>query len=81
MDHVRKTGAALEAHFQLLLWIIPTVEKFPRSQRLLVSDRIQSAALDIQDALIEATYTRDRDIHGAQVPVRHQGTVSGAPRA
>lgn len=56
----RQTGPALEAHFQFLKWLVPTVEKFPRSQKFLLGDRIQTTALDILDALIEATYTRDR---------------------
>jgi hypothetical protein len=32
-DHSRRTGPAVEAHFQFLMWLIPTVEKFPRSQK------------------------------------------------
>ena len=65
-DHARRTGPALEAHQQLLLWLVPTVEKFPRSQKFLLGDRIQSTALDVLDALIEATYSRDRRGHLAR---------------
>lgn len=35
-DHSRKTGIALEKTYQFLLWLIPTVEKFPKSQRFLL---------------------------------------------
>ncbi|HRE22354.1 MAG TPA: diversity-generating retroelement protein Avd [Rhabdaerophilum sp.] len=59
-DNVRRTGPALEAHRQFLLWLVPTVEKFPRSQKFLLGDRLQSTALDVLEALIEATFTRDR---------------------
>jgi hypothetical protein len=59
-DNAKKTGTAVEAHFQLLMWLIPTVEKFPRSQKFLLGDRIQASALDVLESLIEATYTRDR---------------------
>lgn len=62
----RRTGPALEAHFQFLLWLAPTVEKFPRNQKFVLGDRIQTAALDVLDALIEATYTRDRRAHLAR---------------
>ncbi|MBM4074011.1 MAG: DNA recombination protein RmuC, partial [Planctomycetes bacterium] len=31
-DNARRTGAALEATYRFLLWLLPTVEKFPRSQ-------------------------------------------------
>jgi hypothetical protein len=45
---------------------MPTVERFPRSQKFLLGDRIQTAALDVLDVLIEATYTRDRRGHLAR---------------
>jgi hypothetical protein len=50
----------LEAHFQFLQWLIPAVERFPRAQKFLLGDRIQTTALDVLEELIEATYTRDR---------------------
>src|SRR5262249_45721973 len=57
------TGAAIEAHYQFLLWLGPTLEKFPRDKKFTLGDRIQGLALDILEALIEATYTRDRVQH------------------
>lgn len=59
-DDARQTGPALEAMYRFMLWLIPTVEKFPRSQKFLLGDRIQSTALDVLERLIEATYTRAR---------------------
>lgn len=59
-DNARKTGPAVEAHFQFLIWLVPAIEKFPRTQKFLLGDRIQTAALDVLECLIEATYTRDR---------------------
>jgi hypothetical protein len=56
----RQTGPALEAMYRFLLWLVPTVEKFPRSQKFLLGDRIQLTALDVLERLIEATYTRGR---------------------
>ena len=56
----RRTGPALEAMYRFLLWLVPTVEKFPRSQKFLLGDRIQSTAPDVLERLIEATYTRGR---------------------
>jgi hypothetical protein len=43
--------------------LVPTLDVFPRGQKSLLGDRIQSTALDILEALIEATYTRDRRRH------------------
>ena len=59
-DGARVTGPALEAHYRVLLWLVPTVERFPRSQKFLLGDRIQRTALDVRECLLEATYTRQR---------------------
>jgi hypothetical protein len=47
--------------YRFMLWLIPTVEQFPRSQKFLLGDRIQSTALDVLERLVEATYTRRRN--------------------
>jgi len=65
-DKARRTGPAVEAHFQFLQWLIPAVERFPRAQKFLLGDRMQTTALDVLEALIEATYTRDRRVHLAR---------------
>ena len=65
-DHGRTTGAALEAHYRFVLWLVPTVERFPRSQKFLLGDRIQATALDVLERLIEATYTKRRGGHLAR---------------
>lgn len=56
----RRTGPALEAMFRFILWLVPTVEKFPRSQKFLLGDRIQATSIDVLEKLVEATYTRER---------------------
>jgi hypothetical protein len=56
----RQTGPALEAMNVFLRWLIPTIEKFPRSQKFLLGDRLQATALDVLENLIEATYSRER---------------------
>ncbi len=40
VDNARQTGPALEAMYRFMLWLIPTVEKFPRSQRFWLGDCI-----------------------------------------
>jgi len=59
----RATGPALEAMYQFLLWLVPTLEKFPRSQKFLLGDRLQAQALSVLDSLIAATYSRERAGH------------------
>ena len=46
-----------------LLWLVPALERFPRSQKFLLGDRIQGMALDTLESLIEATHTRQRGGH------------------
>ena len=60
-DRSRETGTALESHYRFILWLIPTVERFPRAQKFLLGDRIQNTAIDVLEALIEATYTKQRN--------------------
>ena len=49
--------------YRFVLWLVPTVEKFPRRQRFLLGDRLQATARDVLERLVEATYTRDRRRH------------------
>ncbi len=57
-DRSRATGPALEKWYQFLLWLVPTVEKFPRAQKFTLGDRIQASSLEVLERLIEATYSR-----------------------
>ena len=59
-DNARSTGPALERMQQFLVWLVPTIEKFPRSQKFMLGDRIQTTALDVLERIIEATYTKAR---------------------
>ena len=63
IDNSKRTGAAIEAHYQFLVWLMLTIEKFPRSHKFTIGDRIEITALDVLEALIEATYTKDRLQH------------------
>jgi 23S rRNA-intervening sequence protein len=62
-DNAKRMGAAVEAHYQFLTWLAPTIEKFPKGYKFTTGDRIHCVALDVLEALIEATYTRDRTQH------------------
>lgn len=56
VSSARETGPALEAMYQFLLWLILHLEKFPRSQKFLLGDRLQTQALSVLESLIAATY-------------------------
>ena len=40
--------------YDFLMWLIPQVQKFPRSYRFGLAERIQRLALDFQDTLVAA---------------------------
>ena len=48
-DGARQTGPALEKMHQFVLWLIPTVEKFPQRQRFLGLAGNQGAILVLQN--------------------------------
>ena len=49
-DNSKRTGAAIEAHYQFLAWLVPTIEKFPKSHKFTIGDRIEMIALDVLEA-------------------------------
>lgn len=51
---------AITKLYDYLLWMIPKLEKFPRSQKFLLADRIENLMLDILNLLIEAAYSRKK---------------------
>jgi hypothetical protein len=57
----KKEISALTKTYDLIAWMVPTLEKFPRSQRFLLGDRIQSALLDILELLIRAAYSKNKE--------------------
>ncbi|MBI5116993.1 diversity-generating retroelement protein Avd [Candidatus Poribacteria bacterium] len=51
---------AITRLYDYVLWLIPKLEKFPRSQKFLLADRMENLLLDILDLLIEAAYSREK---------------------
>lgn len=51
---------AVEACHQALLWLIPTLDKLPRSRRFTLGERIESALLEVLEALVQAAYRKDK---------------------
>ncbi len=46
--------------YDLVLWLLPKVERMPRAYRFTVGERVAAAALDLLLALVEAAYARDK---------------------
>lgn len=55
----RNSGQALEKAMLYLTWLTPTLENFPKSQRFLLGDRLQTLAMDVVELVVEATYDKD----------------------
>ena len=57
---MRKEVDAVTKLYDLILWLVPKLEKFPRSQKFLIGDRVESLMLDILEKLIEASYSHQK---------------------
>lgn len=44
--------------YDFVTWMLPLAEKFPKSQRFVVTQRLQNAVLNFQELLIEANSLR-----------------------
>jgi hypothetical protein len=56
-DEHSQTPIAVVKTYDLALWLLPKVEKFARSYRFTVGDRLANAALDLLLLLVEAAYS------------------------
>ena len=46
--------------YDFLLYLVPQISKFPRSERYLLGERLETSSFDVLEVLLEACYTRDR---------------------
>jgi four helix bundle protein len=44
--------------YDLVTWLLPLTQNFPRNQRFIITQRLQNAALNFQELLIEANALR-----------------------
>ena len=47
--------------YQLLVWLLPQCERFPKSQRFVVTARLQAALLDFQECITHANVRAGRE--------------------
>jgi hypothetical protein len=59
--------------YDLTLWLVRKVEKFPRSFRFTVGDRVTARSLDLLETLVEAAYSSDK---GALLEKANRGVNS-----
>lgn len=46
--------------YDIILWLLPQVEKFPRDYKFTIGDRLINNLLDSLETIIEAAYTKDK---------------------
>ena len=52
--------AVIHKVYDLLMWLMGRIAKFPRSHRFVLGDRMERLVLDVLELLIEAVYTREK---------------------
>jgi four helix bundle protein len=55
-----KNLAIFEKTYDLILWIYPTVNKFPKSQRFVLGQHIENTTLELLEGIIEANNERNK---------------------
>ena len=56
----REPAVVVGKAYDFVLWLLPKVEKFGRSFRFSVGDRLVSQGLDLLLLLVQAAYSRDK---------------------
>ena len=54
----------------LLLYLIPQLNKFPRDQKFVLGDRIETKLLEVQESCLRAYYGRDKLAHLLEANLR-----------
>jgi len=55
-----QTPQAAQACHELIGWLIPQLDKFPRQRRFTLGERLELVLLDVLELLLEAAYTRSK---------------------
>lgn len=55
-----KTPQAVQACHELLLWIIPQLDKFPRARRFTLGSQLENGLLKVLEYLVDAAYSKPK---------------------
>jgi four helix bundle protein len=53
---MEKKETIISKTYDMLLYVIPVLEKYPRNQKFILADRIENALLNILDKFLEAYF-------------------------
>ena len=59
-DNKPQVPQAVQSCHELIAWMVPKIDQFPRNQRFTLGDRIYTRLLDVLELLIEAAYTTNK---------------------
>ena len=54
------TPKAVQDCHELLLWLIPLLDKFPRNRRFTLGERLETVVLDVLALLVDAAWSREK---------------------
>jgi hypothetical protein len=57
---MQQVPQALQHCHELLLWMIPHIDKFPRVRRFTLGERLETRLLEVLENLVEAAYTKNK---------------------
>jgi hypothetical protein len=60
MSESTHVPGAVQACHELLAWVIPLLDQFPRSRRFTLGERIERGLLEVLEHLVGAAYSRDK---------------------
>ncbi len=53
---------AVQSCHELLLWLVPQLDKLPRARRFTLGERIEAGLIEVLELLVEAAYTRNKEV-------------------
>jgi len=56
----KQAPQAVEACHELLRWLIPLLDQFPRTRRFTLGERIEGLLLSVLERLVQAAYTLEK---------------------
>ena len=51
---------AVQDCHNLLIWLIPLLDNFPRNRRFTLGERLEAGVIEILELLVEAAYARSK---------------------
>ena len=60
MASTQRTPKAIEDCHELLLWMLPQLDQFPRNRRFSLGEKLEARLLSVLELLVSAAYTRNK---------------------